>query len=204
MTLRAVPVVERGQRDLALVLHVTGGARGAEGLRVVVSGSAVTRGAGPVGHSQEKASVVRPLSVGVGRTVALRARGSEHRVRGRHRPTRVETGITERRVPDEAATGDDGSRDGEHQLPATERVRVLEVGKLDPLGPDLGRVALVVHGGLVPDAHDRVDGRQQEQRHRERDVDQEPAVQPVVQPLLQRELAPLLADDAKLVHDLVQ
>jgi len=49
-----------------------------------------------------------------------------------------------------------------------------------------------------------VDGRQEEQRHREGDVDEEPAVQPMVQPLLNGELAPLLADRPELVDDPVE
>ena len=121
-----------------------------------------------------------------------------------HRSARVDAGTPERRVPDEPAAGDHRGHDGEDQLPAAERVCVLEVGELDALGPDLGRVALVGHGGLVPEAHDRVDGRQEEQRHREGDVDEEPAVQPMVQPLLNGELAPLLADRPELVDDPVE
>src|SRR5215813_14221885 len=56
VTPRAVHVIERGEHDATLVLHVAGAAGRLEHLGVVVRRSAVTRGAGLVGDSEEKAS----------------------------------------------------------------------------------------------------------------------------------------------------
>src|SRR5262245_54752893 len=61
-------------------------------------------------------------------------------------------------------------------------------------------VVRVRMSGGVAQRHDGVDGTEQDQRERERDVEKEPAVEPVVQALLAEKLAGFVADVLQVVE----
>ena len=111
-----------------------------------------------------------------------------------HSPAGIHTMVAGKTTPGDPEQREQRQQEAEPEFGALQRRRPFEIIKVDALG-ELLCCACACHVlSLVVQRHHGMNGAEQDQRERKRNVEKQPVMQPVVQPFLAPELTRFVAN----------